>query len=55
MRHIHSDAMGEPHVGECRYTGEQHCGERHYREEVAGPRTKHEREVKRYWRDRSEA
>ena len=46
---VHREAMGEPHVGERRY-----MSERHYREVVAGPRTKHEREVKRYWQDRSE-
>jgi hypothetical protein len=52
---VRREAKGQPHAGERQYTGEQHCGERHFREVVAGPRTKQERGVKRYWQDRSEA
>jgi hypothetical protein len=35
------------HSREGRYMGEQHCGERHYKEVVAGPRTEQDCAVKR--------
>jgi hypothetical protein len=49
---VSSERTGEPHAGERHYRGEQQCGERRHTEVFAGPRTKQDREEKRWWPDR---